>query len=103
MQINVLTPERELFAGKIVSVKVPGASGRFQVFKNHAPIVSSLTEGTIEMVTEVGSYRYFDPEEGDIKKASEPGKVVAFQIEGGFVEVLNNNVTLLVQIAGNQG
>ena len=46
MQINVLTPDLEIFKGNITSVQVPGVSGRFQVLKNHAPIVNSELKAT---------------------------------------------------------
>ena len=39
MYITVLTPDKQIFQGSITSVKVPGTSGRFQVLRNHAPIV----------------------------------------------------------------
>jgi len=78
MNINVLTPEKELFAGAIQSVKVPGTMGEFQVLNNHAPIVSSLDAGKVT-----------------IKK--DGGEEMIFEIEKGFIEVLNNEISLLVQ------
>lgn len=97
MKISVLTPEREIFQGTVTSVKVPGTLGEFQILKNHAPIVSSLEPGVIHVVTAQGEYRYFDEESGEIKMAQEPGKALDFRIAGGFVEVLNNEISLLVQ------
>ena len=32
MNLTILTPEKEVFNGQIKSVKVPGASGQFEVF-----------------------------------------------------------------------
>ncbi len=78
MIITVLTPDREVFKGEISSVKVPGTGGQFQVLKNHAPVVSSLSKGEVT-----------------IAKAS--GDKLKFGIEKGFIEVLNNEVSLLVQ------
>ena len=97
MMISVLTPDRELFNGEIVSVKVPGADGQFQVLKNHAPIVSALVEGTVSMVTDVGDYRYYEEDEGKVVTKDVPGQTISFKINGGFVEVLNNNISILVQ------
>lgn len=97
MKISVLTPEREIFQGTVTSVKVPGTLGEFQILNNHAPIVSSLEPGVIHVVTAQGEYRYFDEESGEIKTAQEPGKALDFKISGGFVEVLNNEISLLVQ------
>lgn len=78
MNIAVLTPDKEIFEGPIASVKVPGTHGQFQVLKNHAPIVSSL-------------------EAGEVTLKKENGEDYKFSIERGFIEVLNNKITLLVQ------
>jgi F-type H+-transporting ATPase subunit epsilon len=78
MNISILTPDKEIFQGAITSVKVPGTDGQFQVLKNHAPIVSSL--GT-----------------GDVTVVKESGEKLSFGIKGGFIEVLNNEVSLLLQ------
>jgi len=78
MNLTILTPEGEVFSGEISSVSVPGSKGKFQVLKNHAPIVSSL-------------------EKGEVKVVKEGGETSVYTIEKGFIEVLNNNVSLLVQ------
>ncbi len=78
MNITVLTPDKEVFHGEITSVKVPGTAGEFQVLKNHAAIVSSLSKGKVA-----------------ITKAD--GGKLNFSIEKGFIEVLRNEVSLLVQ------
>ncbi len=97
MNISVLTPDKEVFKGTIKSVKVPGTLGQFQVLKNHAPIVSSLEEGVVYIVTAGGEYRYFDEESNSIKTGNETGRTITFQIGGGFIEVLHNEVSLLVK------
>ena len=78
MVISVLSPDKEIFTGEIQSVKVPGITGQFEILQNHAPIVSALTEGSVR-----------------IRKAS--GEDFTFQIHKGFIEVLSNEVSLLVQ------
>ncbi|HLT93011.1 MAG TPA: ATP synthase F1 subunit epsilon [Membranihabitans sp.] len=77
MVLEVLTPDEKLFSGEIESVSVPGVSGKFQILEHHAPIVSALTRGTVE-----------------IRKKN--GESESFLIEQGFVEVLKNEVSLLV-------
>jgi F-type H+-transporting ATPase subunit epsilon len=77
MNLLVLSPEREIFSGSVKSVAVPGISGGFQLLENHAPIVSALKKGEVNVV-----------------KSS--GEKMSFTIEGGFVEMLNNEVSLLV-------
>ena len=78
MNLLVLTPDKEIFAGEIKSVKVPGITGQFEILAGHAPIVSSLGEGTIRIIDAKGSNS-------------------SYNITKGFVEVLNNEVSLLVQ------
>jgi F-type H+-transporting ATPase subunit epsilon len=77
MNIVILSPEKQLFSGPVKSVKVPGASGSFEMLDNHAPIVSSLEAGQIRIV-------------------KENGEKMTLTVEGGFVEMLNNEVSLLV-------
>ena len=96
MNITVLTPERAIFEGAIQSVKVPGVSGEFQVLKDHAPIVSALETGKVTIVTAAGSHSYFDKESGESVVATEAGKRLEYQVEGGFIEVLDNEVSLLI-------
>lgn len=97
MNITILTPDKEIFHGSVVSVKVPGSLGEFQVLKNHAPIVSSLEKGTVTVVTAGGEYRFYDAEASGIVTETQPGKTLTFQIGGGFIEVLNNEVSLLAR------
>ena len=78
MNITVLSPDKELFSGEITAVKVPGINGQFEILSNHAAIVSSL--GT-----------------GGVKISKKGGEKMTFNIEKGFVEVLHNEVSLLVQ------
>lgn len=77
MEIVILTPNKELYAGSIESVRVPGTSGQFQVLRGHAPLVSSLGEGVVSVVDTSGQKH-------------------EFTIERGFIEVLNNEVSVLV-------
>lgn len=78
MELTIHTPEKEVFAASVVSVIVPGTSGQFEILNNHAPIVSSLSHGQVRISLESGDKQnYF--------------------IESGFVEVLNNSVSLLVR------
>ena len=77
MKLIVLTPEKEFFEGEVQSIKVPGITGQFEILDHHAPIVSALTKGEIRITSS----------QGDTK----------FTIERGFIEVLNNEVSVLVQ------
>jgi len=97
MNISVLTPDREIFSGPIESVKVPGVQGEFQVLKNHAPIVSALDAGKVTIVTGIGEYRYFDKATNSVQTTSGATRKLEYKIGSGFIEVLNNEVSLLVQ------
>lgn len=97
MNISVLTPDREIFSGPIESVKVPGVQGEFQVLKNHAPIVSALDAGKVTIITGVGEYHYFDKATNSLQTASGATRKLEYKIGSGFIEVLNNEVSLLVQ------
>lgn len=78
MNLIVLTPEKEIYNGKVTSVKVPGINGSFEILNNHAPIVAAL--GT-----------------GEVRVLDEKGEKKIFSIKKGFIEVLKNEVSLLVQ------
>ena len=75
MQVEILTPDKSLFSGEAEVVTLPGTDGQFQIFNNHAALVSSLAAGTIS-----------------IKTAGGEEKVT---IGGGVVEVLNNKIIVL--------
>jgi len=77
MHLEILTPERKVYSGEADSVSFPGTAGAFQVLNHHAPLISSLKEGKIKVKT---------------KKEE-----MLFTIKSGFVEVLKNNVTVLVE------
>lgn len=82
MNVQVLTPTGKIFEGQASAVRVPGSSGLFEVLENHAPIVSSLEAGQVRITLSDGSRK-------------------DLAIQGGFVEVLRNEVALLVTLAEN--
>jgi F-type H+-transporting ATPase subunit epsilon len=99
MNINVLTPDREILKGDIKSVKVPGVNGEFQILNNHAPIVSSLSNGKVTIVTGNGEYHFVGNDAADgneVQMSKGKGETIQFEIEGGFIEVLSNEIQLLV-------
>jgi len=78
MLLEILTPEKKLFSGDVQGVQLPGIDGLFEVLDKHAPLVSALGIGQVKV----------------LKKgmASE-----TYTIQGGFVEVINNKATVLVE------
>ena len=77
MNLVILTPDKELFHGKVTSVNVPAVDGRFEVLKGHAPIVAALGKGEVRFQLSKGEKR-------------------SLKIETGYIEVLRNEVSLLV-------
>ena len=76
MKIEIITPDRKVFDGEIKSVRVPGKKGSFQVLKDHAPIISTLENGSVRMI---------DQED----------KEIIYEISGGVIEVKANKIILL--------
>jgi F-type H+-transporting ATPase subunit epsilon len=76
LNLEIITPDKAVFKGEIISVTVPGVKGRFQVLKNHAPLVSIFEIGMIQVVTADNNRSYY-------------------ATGGGTIEVLNNNVLIL--------
>jgi F-type H+-transporting ATPase subunit epsilon len=81
MQVDIITPDAKAFSGEASGVKLPGISGSFEIRHNHAPIISALTEG--EVVVRVGA------------------TVENFTIDGGIVEMVDNQVTVLAEKVSN--
>jgi len=79
MNLEILTPEKKLFSWEVYGVQMPGISGSFEVLEKHAPLVSALKAGRIKVLKDKQNHFSF------------------FDIGGGFVEVLNNKVTVLVE------
>lgn len=78
MLLEILTPEKKLYSGEVHGVQLPGIDGLFEVLDKHAPLVSALGVGKVKVLHK-GS-------------ASE-----SYEIQGGFVEVINNKATVLVE------
>jgi F-type H+-transporting ATPase subunit epsilon len=81
MQVELLTPEKKLFSGDVYGVQLPGVNGSFEVLDKHAPMVSALSKGNLKILID------------------KSGKVSNFQISGGFIEVYDNKVTVLLESA----
>jgi F-type H+-transporting ATPase subunit epsilon len=50
VRLEIITPDKQLFEGKVSLVQVPGSGGSFEVLRNHAPIISTLDKGTVRIV-----------------------------------------------------
>ncbi|HEY8246854.1 MAG TPA: F0F1 ATP synthase subunit epsilon [Hyphomicrobium sp.] len=54
---ELVTPERLVFAGQAQQVVVPGAEGDFAVLAGHAPFISTLRPGILEVTLPQGRQR----------------------------------------------
>ncbi len=77
MQLEILSPDKKIFSGIADGVQMPGTTGSFEVLNNHAPLIASLGKGKVRV--RIGNEKKY------------------YEISGGFVEVLNNNVNVLVE------
>jgi len=78
MTLQILTPEQKLFSGEVYGVQLPGISGMFEVLDKHAPMVSALKDGKLKIL-------------------KDKTQTASYYIKSGFVEVLNNKTTVLVE------
>jgi F-type H+-transporting ATPase subunit epsilon len=76
MTLEIITPDKKVFAGEATAVTFPGTEGQFQILNNHAALVSTIGKGNIVV-------------EGNTKET--------FTVDGGVVEVLNNKVLVLAE------
>ena len=78
MKLEILTPEKKLFSGDVYGVQLPGITGLFEVLDKHAPLVSALGRGNLKILKSKNDFQNFT-------------------IQSGFVEVLNNKATVLIE------
>lgn len=78
MTLEILTPEQKIFSGDVYGVQLPGIAGSFEVLDKHAPMVSALKDGKLKIL-------------------KDKTQTAVYTIKSGFVEVLNNKTTVLVE------
>ena len=78
ISLEIVSAERTLASCKVDSVELPGTLGRFEVLRDHAPLLSSLAPGDIVFTA------------GD--------KTGRIPVRGGFVEVAHNHVSVCVEV-----
>lgn len=72
---ELVSPERLIFSGEVISVQIPGAEGDFEVLAGHAPVLSGIRPGILNIKSEGDSERYF--------------------IDGGFADANPDGLTVL--------
>lgn len=79
LNLEIVTPEKKVLSETVDTVTIPTASGEVGILQNHAPLISSLKAGVL-------SY-------------TKAGATQRMVVAGGFVEVSQNNVSVLSDIA----
>src|SRR5207249_7075095 len=79
LQLEVVTPERRVLSESVNAVTVPGRGGEMGILPGHAPMISELQTGVL-------SY-------------NEDGTTFQLHVSGGFVEVNDDRVAVLAEIA----
>jgi F-type H+-transporting ATPase subunit epsilon len=79
LQLEIVTPERQVYSDTVDSVQVPGSEGELGVLPHHAPLVSTLG---------VGELRF-----------RKDGAEESFAIVGGFLQVRPDRVVVLAETA----
>ncbi len=79
LTIEVVTPERAVLAGEADEVILPGGQGQMGILPGHLPLLSGLGIGQM------------------VVKGFAGGADRKFFVDGGFVEVLPNKVTVMTE------
>jgi F-type H+-transporting ATPase subunit epsilon len=79
LQLEVVTPERRVLAEAVDSVTVPGLGGELGILPGHTPLISQLQTGVLSYTT--------------------AGKTQQLHVSGGFIEVNDDHVSVLAEVA----
>mgnify|MGYP000887911510 CR=1 FL=1 len=79
MKLEIVTAEGTVYSGEVDSIVAPGDSGELGILPNHAPLLTSLKSGNLQVTNN--------------------GNREIITISGGFLEMLANTVTVLADSA----
>lgn len=79
LQLEVVTPERRVLSESVNSVTVPGRGGEMQILPGHAALISELQTGVLTY--------------------NQDGTNFPLHVSGGFIEVNNDRVSVLAEVA----
>ena len=82
MQLDILTPEHKIYSGNVYGIQLPGVEGSFEILENHAPMIAALGKGKMKILKDKNGNNH------DV-----------YEITGGFVEILNNKASVLIEDA----
>ncbi|MGZ3579957.1 MAG: F0F1 ATP synthase subunit epsilon [Syntrophales bacterium] len=79
LMLEIVTPEKMAFTGKVEEVTIPGSEGEFGVLRGHAALLSSIDVGELNFTKD--------------------GKKTYYAVNTGYTEVTTGKVTILVETA----
>lgn len=79
LQLEVVTPERRVLSEPVDMVTVPGLGGELGILPGHTPLISQLQTGVLSFV--------------------KGGTTSQLHVSGGFVEVSDDRVSILAEVA----
>jgi F-type H+-transporting ATPase subunit epsilon len=114
VQFELVSPERLIISAEVEMVVVPGTEGNFGVLPGHAPLISTIRPGTIDIyqggaITErifvVGGIAEVTPERCTVlaDEAMAPSDLDRASIEADLQTVEGNLPTLRDQVGRAQG
>lgn len=77
---DIVSAETEIFSGDIEMMVAPGTMGDLGIYRNHAPLLASLSPGTVRIMKQDGTEEIY-------------------YVSGGFLEVQPHHVTILADTA----
>lgn len=86
LEVDIVTPDERTFQGSASGVRAPGVDGSFEVRKDHAPLIAAFGIGPLIVKTQ-NAHEYADMHNDRI----------VFATSGGFLEILDNKVTVLAE------
>lgn len=78
--VDIVHPTGSVFRGEVERFRAPGVEGSFEILKNHAPMLAETKIGPVVVTTQ-------------------SGERILFATSGGFVQVVDNRVIMLVETA----
>jgi F-type H+-transporting ATPase subunit epsilon len=79
LQLDIVTPERRVLSEGVDTTTIPGLNGELGILPGHTPLISQLKTGILTYTQE--------------------GKTSQLHVSGGFVEVRDDRVSVLAEIA----
>lgn len=86
LTVDIVTPDEHAYQGPANGVRAPGVDGSFEVRKDHAPMISAFGIGPLIVKTQA-AHEYADIHNDRI----------IFATSGGFLEIVDNKVTVLAE------